>query len=425
MRGASVHVFVGPSCPTSIIETILPNAVIRPPIRHGDLFSTSWRSTDVILMIDGNYHQKLAVRHKEILEVMAHGVTVIGAASIGALRAAELAPFGMLGVGKVFEWYRDEIVTQDDAVAVAHEEHASPDSVNIPLVNLYAALREAVEAEVVGEDQVQDLVASLAAEYYPQRSLSRVLAILDQDRPVLGRWYRERLKSDSHAFDQKRRDCLEALEVVAAQVFRGRTGAAMEDSWRTVHVRRWRNRFGVDAEDGLPAATRLAYQQIFDPEFPEIWWKYLTTCHPDPDAGFEAFLARELGADSVGWSGDADRRKWITDLLGPTPDLAADGERSVLLSRETAADRDQIRRYVEHGRQYLRSHPQRGARFISSEGCQGLLARLWRVDGDLSEHCHSRGLRTAQEAVDALKPFVIGLLHEVRGEAWEGGQADA
>lgn len=396
---------------------------MHPPIRHGDLFSIASRPAGVAVVVDGNYHQRLAVRHKEILEVMAAGVTVIGAASIGALRAAELEPFGMLGVGKVFEWYRDEVFTQDDAVAVAHEEHPSPGGVNIPLVNLYAALNEAAAATVIGEDRIRDLIVSLAAEYYPQRSLSRVLALLDRAHPDLGKWYRERVERDPHAFDQKRRDCLAAVEAAATHVPQGETVAATHDSWRTVHLRRWRNRFGVNTDSAIPAATRLAYQQIFDPEFPEVWWEYLTGCHPDPEAGFDAFLARELGPDSVGWAADPDRRNWITSLLGPTPDLADDDERTVLLSRETAVDRDQIHRYVEHGRRFLQANPQRGMRYISGEGCWRLLARLWQVDGDLTEPCLGRGFRTVQDAVNALKPFVIGLLHESRQQ--EGGPVDA
>src|SRR5688572_32760283 len=58
------------------------------------------------------------------------GVRVFGAASMGALRAAELQPFGMIGVGQVFQAYRRGHLTDDDEVAVAHgparsEEHTS------------------------------------------------------------------------------------------------------------------------------------------------------------------------------------------------------------------------------------------------------------------------------------------------------------
>ena len=58
-------------------------------------------------IIDGYFQQVPSVWHKEILWAMAQGVHVFGSASMGALRAAELAPFGMRGVGLIFEAYRD------------------------------------------------------------------------------------------------------------------------------------------------------------------------------------------------------------------------------------------------------------------------------------------------------------------------------
>ena len=60
------------------------------------------------------------VRHKEILWAMSRGIHVFGSASIGALRAAELAAFGMEGVGTIFELYRDGVLEDDDEVAIAH-----------------------------------------------------------------------------------------------------------------------------------------------------------------------------------------------------------------------------------------------------------------------------------------------------------------
>jgi len=43
------------------------------------------------------------VWHKEILWAMDRGIHVYGGASIGALRAAELADFGMTGIGQIYE----------------------------------------------------------------------------------------------------------------------------------------------------------------------------------------------------------------------------------------------------------------------------------------------------------------------------------
>ena len=59
-----------------------------------------------IAIIDGLFEQVPAVWHKELLFAMARGVEVSGAASMGALRAAELHAFGMIGVGPTFAAYK-------------------------------------------------------------------------------------------------------------------------------------------------------------------------------------------------------------------------------------------------------------------------------------------------------------------------------
>jgi hypothetical protein len=71
-----------------------------------------------MVLIDGQFEDRPAVRHKEILWAMAQGIVVIGAASMGALRAAELSEFGMIGVGLIYRWYRRWRLAPDDAVAV-------------------------------------------------------------------------------------------------------------------------------------------------------------------------------------------------------------------------------------------------------------------------------------------------------------------
>ena len=74
----------------------------------------------IIGIIDGYFEVTPTVWHKEILWAMAQGIHVYGAASIGALRAAELDAFGMNGIGRIYEAFRDGILKDDDEVAVLH-----------------------------------------------------------------------------------------------------------------------------------------------------------------------------------------------------------------------------------------------------------------------------------------------------------------
>jgi hypothetical protein len=82
------------------------------------------RQPQAIGIIDGYFHRVPAVWHKEILWAMSEGIHVFGSASMGALRASELHRYGMIGVGRVFETYRDGRLEDDDEVVVMH----SPES---------------------------------------------------------------------------------------------------------------------------------------------------------------------------------------------------------------------------------------------------------------------------------------------------------
>ena len=121
-------IFAGPSLP--------PNARLawgldidwRPPVRQGDLYRAALGRPAVIGVIDGYFEVTPTVWHKEILWAMTQGIHVFGAASIGALRAAELDVFGMKGIGRIYEDFRDGVLEDDDEVAVLH----GPDELGYP-----------------------------------------------------------------------------------------------------------------------------------------------------------------------------------------------------------------------------------------------------------------------------------------------------
>ena len=97
--GPKVVVYAGPTISADDIRFVLPSAVVRPPAARGDLLAESWHPGDVAVVIDGYFRERRSVGHKEILRVLADGAAVIGTASMGALRAMELAPCGMRGLG--------------------------------------------------------------------------------------------------------------------------------------------------------------------------------------------------------------------------------------------------------------------------------------------------------------------------------------
>jgi hypothetical protein len=88
-------IFVGPSLAKATVQEIVPDALVLAPMEQGDVhFARHQLGADVIAMIDGVHSQRLPAWHCEILDVLADGARVLGAASMGALRAVECAPWG-------------------------------------------------------------------------------------------------------------------------------------------------------------------------------------------------------------------------------------------------------------------------------------------------------------------------------------------
>jgi len=128
-----------------------------------------------IVLLDGVYFTEPSVTHKELLYALEAGVRVIGAGSLGALRAAELAAHGMEGVGRVFERFRDGELDGDDEVALLHapaERAYLP--LTLALVELREAVAELVRRGVVAETAGGELVAAVKALPFSDRTLERV-----------------------------------------------------------------------------------------------------------------------------------------------------------------------------------------------------------------------------------------------------------
>lgn len=168
---SGVYVFLGPSLRLAEARALLPGATFLPPAAMGDLHALVQRRPRVVAIVDGFFEQTPAIWHKEILWALSRGVRVLGASSMGALRAAELHPFGMEGVGEVFAAFRDGVLEDDDEVAVAHapaEDDFRP--VSDAMVNLRAGLTAAEAAGVVSPGTHRALLAAGKALFYPLRS---------------------------------------------------------------------------------------------------------------------------------------------------------------------------------------------------------------------------------------------------------------
>jgi hypothetical protein len=209
----SVYVFVGPTLPVEQARREL-DAIYLPPVSEGDVQRAASRKPKAIGIIDGYFECVPAVWHKEILWAMAQGVRVYGSASMGALRAAELAAFGMEGVGKIFEAYRDGDLEDDDEVAIIHSpERRGYQPNSVAMVNIRATLEAAETAGVIRRSTRRKLEGIVKELFYPERTYAMMFERADKQLPaqelgVLRGWL------PTGQIDQKREDALAMLRVI-------------------------------------------------------------------------------------------------------------------------------------------------------------------------------------------------------------------
>jgi hypothetical protein len=202
-------VFLGPSCDRATAASILPGAEFRPPAARGDIAQAAADGAAVIVLIDGVFLQDCAVGHREVLGVLKSGVTVIGASSMGALRAAELDSFGMVGIGEVYRRYRAGELESDDEVALVYDPESGY-ALSEPLVNVRATLEAAVAEGAVTPADAGAVLGAAQALYFPERTWPAILrraAVPDAVRETLAR---------RSTVDLKRADALAALEYARA-----------------------------------------------------------------------------------------------------------------------------------------------------------------------------------------------------------------
>ncbi|OXM60823.1 hypothetical protein CF166_34870 [Amycolatopsis sp. KNN50.9b] len=393
-----------------------------PPARHNDLFDTAIRDGDTVVLIDGVYHQAPALRHKEILAAMGRGIRMVGAASIGALRAAELAPYGMLGVGHIYTAYVRGDIDGDDEVAVGQAPDGAWDALTWPLVNLRHALQLAVADQVLDAGRVAGLLSALRAVYYPQRTWAAARAVCrSRGERAFADWLAERRQQDRHFGDLKRSDALAAVrDALAGTTAATSVVAAPPSEWETAYFRRWSNAAVRERVDGLELSTedRLVYQQVFDPAFRDRWAVYLDHLSLHPAGGGPGLPLAARLAQVCGGSLPADR------VFHPRLDLRDEQTVALLLAGESAADRRAVARYADALAWARRSRPGFSTAAIRDEVARDLLLGVWRCnEREFDAEASARGLTRAASAVEAAKRFVPGFWEETkRMERVRGGR---
>ncbi|WP_170330460.1 TfuA-like protein [Ruegeria arenilitoris] len=251
----TVVVFVGPTLAPEAISDHLDTTIL-PPVRQGDVYRVVRDNPTAIGIIDGFFEGVPSVWHKEILWAIEQGIPVFGSASMGALRAAELADFGMIGVGGIFEDYRNGVLQDDDEVAVLHSpEELGFQTLSEPMVSIRASVAQAQTAGILPSDTAAEVLRCAKSMNYRHRIWADIFGAL-QDLPGIvefADWL------PTGRIDAKARDAVAMLERMSEYI--AGTPLPPSDVARTEPTLMWKAlRARVDA--GNPTADRSVIDEL-------------------------------------------------------------------------------------------------------------------------------------------------------------------
>lgn len=206
-----IIVYTGLSISFDEAKSIL-EAEYKPPIKRGDLSTLleSQNDIDIIGIIDGLFHQSPAVAHKEILKALDNDITVVGGASMGALRACELYPYGMIGIGRIFEDYKNGTIESDDDVAVSLDAQTYR-QLSDSWINMKYNFNRACVDGIISQEEAEELLSTSKDIYYPKRNFEYVInkSSIDANKKTDLKEYLEKNK-----FDIKHDDAKAVLEYI-------------------------------------------------------------------------------------------------------------------------------------------------------------------------------------------------------------------
>ncbi|MBX4967908.1 TfuA-like protein [Rhizobium binae] len=213
-----IVVFLGPTLSETEARTYL-DAIYHPPVGCADVVrAVAKYAPAAIVLIDGVFGQLPAVRHQEILWAMSRGVRIYGAASIGALRAAELTPEGMIGHGLIYRWYRRHPLADDADVTVPMAPAAlGSRALGDALVDIRLTLKKAERAGVIERRLRCDLETLARGLHFSERSFSRLLTVAENNHGPAGQLQALKSWLKTGITSGKRTDAVNFLKYLAEQ----------------------------------------------------------------------------------------------------------------------------------------------------------------------------------------------------------------
>ncbi len=252
-------IFIGPSLALDAARERCSNALWLPPAEQGSVVAAiEYHDPPIIAIIDGYFRHRAAVWHKEILWALSRGVHMFGGASMGALRAAELAPYGMQGFGAIFSAYRAgalppfDGLTDDDEVAVVHGPAETGFLVGSDaLVNIRSTLRAAHDENII-DSALHDTLLSIARSTpFAGRRYSNVMATARSSASSRELQYLDKLETwlPSGRIDQKAVDAKAVIDAVTH--WQHHDGTPHQPTFKLAEPELWHTHLAHGADEHL------------------------------------------------------------------------------------------------------------------------------------------------------------------------------
>jgi len=203
-------VYLGPTLRKEEALKIL-DADYRDPAKKGDFLMLSQDSDEkkYVGFIDGVFLHDYPPPPIEVYHLATRkNIELLGASSLGALRAVELEKFGMKGIGKIFQLYKNGIIDADDEVAVTFVRGSnilqSEAMIDIRF-NLFLAYKKGI----ITNDTKKRFVKIAKGIYFPFRNYEDIIKLTQQRFPSI---HDEVEKF--RAYIMKNRDSLKARDAI-------------------------------------------------------------------------------------------------------------------------------------------------------------------------------------------------------------------
>jgi TfuA protein len=179
-------VYLGPTLNREEASKIL-DADYRDPAKKGDFLRLSHASDEkkYVGFIDGVFLHDYPPSPIEVYHLATRkNIELIGASSLGALRAVELEKFGMKGIGKIFQLFKNGILDADDEVAVTfvRDKNILQSEALIDIrFNLFLAYKKGIIT-----NQTKKRFVKIAKNiYFPYRNYDDIIRLTQEQFPSI------------------------------------------------------------------------------------------------------------------------------------------------------------------------------------------------------------------------------------------------